>query len=351
MVTGVLMSIKVNNIKQLKTLIKIKSRTLKKMSHPNLLMTIFRWQYQLNMRTVFIITALLLSVGLDAQSIRVRSVKKITPADNGSYLLSGVVPGSKLLLVSGSGYTGLSLLDPGSGRLQVITGDNGAGYEPAVTADGLKVFYRSDYYSDNMKYSSVSSFDISTGTKVVLLKKGRDVLPPAVAGNSVLVRSADGTKIEQAGPVLKSGNDGAFLITEDMMPVLYRGSERKPLMPNGDGFYIWASLSPDGTKILYNYRGQGTFICDTDGRVLHDLGRINAPKWFNDRVVIGMDDKDDGHRITSSELVYYSLGGKRRVIFTSTPDRSEMFPFAAGNSRIAFCTDKGEIYMMKVRVR
>ena len=135
------------------------------------------------------------------------------------------------------------------------------------------------------------------------------------------------------------------------MPVLYRGSERKPLMPNGDGFYIWASLSPDGTKILYNYRGQGTFICDTDGRVLHDLGRINAPKWFNDRVVIGMDDKDDGHRITSSELVYYSLGGKRRVIFTSTPDRSEMFPFAAGNSRIAFCTDKGEIYMMKVRVR
>jgi hypothetical protein len=84
---------------------------------------------------------------------------------------------------------------------------------------------------------------------------------------------------------------------------------------------------------------------------LHDLGRINAPKWFNDRLVIGMDDKDDGHRITSSELVSYSLGDKTKKTLTATPDRSEMFPFGAGNRKIAFCTDKGEIYIMKVRVR
>ena len=303
------------------------------------------------MRTIFLLTALLLTINLYPQNIRVRSVKRITPEDSGSYLLSGVIPGSGLLLVSGSGYNGLSMLDTRNGRLQVITGDTGAGYEPAATADGRKVLYRSDSFSDNVKFSSVSSYDITTGAKDLLLKEGRDVLPPAVAGNSVLVRSEEGIKIKQVGPVLKSGRNEAFLLTEDMMPVLYRGSERKALMPNGDGFYIWTSLSPDGSKILYNYRGQSSFICDTDGRILHDLGRINAPKWFNDRLVIGMDDQDDGHRITGSELVYYSLGDKKRVILTSTPDRSEMFPFAAGNRRIAFCTDHGEIYMMKVRVR
>lgn len=294
---------------------------------------------------------MLLTISIYPQNLRIRSVKRITPGDGGSYLLSGVVPGSGLLLVSGSGYNGLSILDTRNGRIQVITGDTGAGYEPAATADGRKVLYRSDSFSDNVKFSSVSSYDITTGTKEFLLKKGRDVLPPAVAGNSVLIRSEEGMKIEQAGPVLKSGSNEIFLLTEDMMPVLCRGSERKALMPNGDGFYIWASLSPDGSKILYNYRGQGTFICDTDGRILHDLGRVNAPKWFNDRLVIGMDDKDDGHRITASELVYYSLGDRKRVILTSTPDRSEMFPFAAGNRRIAFCTDNGEIYLMKVRVR
>jgi len=38
-------------------------------------------------------------------------------------------------------------------------------------------------------------------------------------------------------------------------------------------------------------------------------------------------------------------------VLTNTPDRSEMFPFASGNRKIAFCTEKGEIYIMKVRIR
>ncbi len=285
------------------------------------------------------------------QSIKVRSVKRVTPEDNGSYLLTGVVPGTGYLLVAGGGYNGLSLLDIRRGTLRRVTDEPGAGYEPAVTADGKKIIYRSDSYSDNMKFSSVFSYDITTGARNVLMENGRDVPSPAVAGNSVLLKSEEVMKVEQAGPELKSGGSGLFLVIEEMMPVLYRDGERKALMPNGDGFYIWASLSPDATMILYNYQGRGTYICDLSGNVMHDLGRINAPRWFNDRLVIGMDDKDDGHRITSSELVYYSLGDRKRVSLTSTPDRSEMFPFATGNRRIAFCTDNGEIFIMKVRIR
>jgi hypothetical protein len=270
------------------------------------------------MRTVVLLVIMLLSAEVFPQSIKVRSVKNVTPGTGGSYLLAGVVPGSGHLLLAGEGYNGLSLLDP---------------------------------FSDNRKYSSVWCYDIPTGDREILIEKGRDVNPPAVAGNSVLLVSASEARIEQKGIVLKSGNDRSFVVIEEMMPVLYRGGERKSLMPNGEGFYIWASLSPDGTKILYNYQGRGSFICDTEGNILHDLGRINAPKWFNDRLVIGMDDKDDGHRITSSELVAYSLGDKTKRTITATPERSEMFPFASGNRKIAFCTDNGEIYIMKVRVR
>ena len=303
------------------------------------------------MRAAIIIMVLLFSAETYPQDIRVRNVKRVIPEDKGSYLLSGTVPASGLLLVSGSGYSGLKLLETRKGRLDVITIDASAGYEPAVTADGKMVFYRSDRFTDNLKYSSVYSYNINTAKKELLTENGRDVIPPAVSGNAVLLKSEGGTRVEQAGPVLKSGGNGLFVVIEDMMPVLYRGGERKELMPNGDGFYIWASLSPDGTKILYNYQGRSTFICDTEGKILHDLGRINAPRWFSDRLVIGMDDRDDGHRITSSELVYYSLNEKKRVVFTSTPGMSEMFPFAAGNRHIAFCTDNGEIYLMKVRVR
>ncbi|MDX9727886.1 MAG: hypothetical protein RBT50_01360 [Bacteroidales bacterium] len=303
------------------------------------------------MRIVFLIVILLLSAEVHPQSIKVRSVKNVTPGTGDSYLLAGVVPGSGHLLLAGEGYDGLSMLDPRRGSVTVVSNETGAGYEPSATADGSKIFYRSDSFSENRKYSSVWCYDIPTGDKEVLVEKGRDVIPPAVAGNSVLLVSASEARIEQRGIALKSGNDRSFVVIEEMMPVLYRGGEKKRLMPNGEGFYIWASLSPDGTRILYNYQGRGSFICDTDGKILHDLGRINAPKWFNDRLVIGMDDKDDGHRITSSELVFYSLGDKKMKVLTATPQRSEMFPFAAGKRKIAFCTDNGEIYLMKVRVR
>lgn len=303
------------------------------------------------MRTLIILIALIFTTKAYSQEIRSGSVKRIMPEDNGSYLLSGTVPATGHLLVAGSGYNGLRLLDTSNGKLKMVSGDTGSGYEPVATADGKKIIYRSDSFSENMKYSSVYSYDMVTGEKKQLVAKGRDVAVPAVSGNTVFIKSEGGIKVEQAGPVLKSDDADTFVVIEEMMPVLYRGGERKALMPNGAGFYIWVSLSPDGTKILYNYQGGRTYICDTEGKILHDLGRINAPRWFSDKLVIGMDDRDDGYRITSSELVYYSLGKKMRAMLTSTSDRSEMFPFAAGNRHIAFCTDNGEIYVMKVRVR
>jgi Tol biopolymer transport system component len=303
------------------------------------------------MRTVILLIILFLPAQVLPQSVKARGVKNVSPGSGVPYLLAGVVPGSGNLLLAGEGYNGLFLLDARSGSVTVISSDAGAGYEPSATADGRKIFYRSDFFSDNRKYSSIRCYDISTGKDEVILGKGRDVIPPAVAGNTVLLVSEGEAKTVQAGPMLKSGNNTSFVVIEEMFPVLWRGGEKKRLKPNGDGFYIWASLSPDGTKILYNYQGRGSFICDTEGRILHDLGRINAPKWFSDRLVIGMDDKDDGHRITSSELIFYSLGDKTGNAITATPERSEMFPVAAGRRKIAFCTDKGEVYIMKVRVR
>jgi Tol biopolymer transport system component len=152
--------------------------------------------------------------------------------------------------------------------------------------------------------------------------------------------------------LLKGAGDDTFVVIEDLVPVLYAGGERKPLRPNGDGYYIWVSLSPDKTKIVYSFQGQNTFICNREGRILYDAGKINAPKWLNDNIIIGMDDKDDGHRVVSSEIVYYSLPAEKRSYLTATGTRSEMYPFpVSGGKKLAFCTDGGEIYIMKIRVR
>jgi hypothetical protein len=131
--------------------------------------------------------------------------------------------------------------------------------------------------------------------------------------------------------------------------VLYINGNRKLVTPNGEGNYIWVSLSPDKTRLLYNYNGRGTFICKLDGTILDDIGRLNAPRWLNDQIIIGMNDKDDGYRVLSSDIICYSIATKKKTNLTSTSDKIEMypFPFPDGN-RIVYQTLSGELYIMNL---
>jgi Tol biopolymer transport system component len=305
------------------------------------------------MRNEVFAILMLLSLTVSAQDIRIRGISRVRPDDRGQYMLAGVVPGSHYLLVTGEGYTGLSILDWRNGEVRHISNDVGAGYEPAVTSDGRNLIYRSNDFSGSRKLTTVYCYDMEAGKNEIIISRERDVLTPSVYGNTVLIKSGKAARVKDFDTLtLKSTETKTFVVIEDMTPVLYRGDEKKTLKPNGEGYYIWASLSPDGSKIVYNYQGRGTYVCDTEGKILHHLGRVDAPRWLNDNIVIGMDDRDDGHRITSSELVYYSLPQKSRKILTRTPDRAEVYPrpFDSG-SRIAFSTVEGGIYVMKIRVR
>jgi len=305
------------------------------------------------MRTIIATILLTASLVSGAQELRLKAVRVVKPEVSGPYLLAGVLPGSRYLLVSGEGYKGLSLLDLRRSRITKISSGSGAGYEPAVTPDGKKIIFRTDSFPDNRKYSSLLSYDIETAGTETILAHERGVHPAAISGNRIMVKSDRVRRTELTGSaVTKSSGDGVFVIIEDLVPVIYSGGERKVLKPNGDGYYIWASLSPDATRLLYNFQGLSTYICDLNGHVIHDAGRINAPKWLNDNIIIGMDDRDDGNRVTSSEIVYCSLRDRKRRYLTGTDTRAEMYPwpFAEGR-KIAFSTDNGEIYVAKLKIR
>lgn len=305
------------------------------------------------MRGKLLLGLMLLVSTVSAQDIRVRGVRRVRPDDGGHYMLSGVVPGTRYLLITGEGYNGLSIVDSRNGNIRRISTGPGAGYEPAVTSDGRNLIYRTDDFSSRRKLTSVYKYNLESGKSEVLIDRERDVLTPSVSANTVFLRSGKATRLVSFDSLTqKSKTIDAFVVIEDMIPVLYTGDKRKPLKPNGEGYYIWASLSPDGSKIVYNYQGKSTYICDTEGNVLHNLGRIDAPRWLNDNIIIGMDDRDDGYRIISSELVYYSLPQGSRKILTLTPDRAEIYPMPFDSGRkVAFSTEDGRLYVMKIRIR
>jgi len=294
---------------------------------------------------------------VNAQEIKVKRTRQLTPGVPGEYTVSGVSPDESVnrrkLLVTRPNSKGLYLIDIKSGKTRTITELAGAGYEPVFSPDGRYICFKSDEFSDQRRVSSIQKIDLKTGDTVTLEKKGRNVTRPVVAGNSI-VYLADGrhqTKGFQDN-ILKSAGNETYVLLEELIPVLYINGEKRTLKPGGDGSYIWVSLSPDRTKMLYYLTGKGTFVCDLDGNILASPGKLNAPKWLNNQVIVGMDDKDDGDKVTSSEIVSYSLKTGKRNLLTSTSGRNEMFPFPfPDGKRIAFRTSKGELFIMNVKVR
>ncbi|HUW92755.1 MAG TPA: hypothetical protein VMV74_06305 [Bacteroidales bacterium] len=306
----------------------------------------------INMRLILLLLSMATCL-LQAQEIKVAGTRQLTRHGDGAYIISAVSPDGKRLLLTESNYKGISLMDKRRGKIIRINEMPGAGFEPCFTADGRFIIFKADEYEGIKKLSSMLRYEMATGETQTLVPQTRNLTAPAVSGGRLFYLSQG--KLESSGvdkALVKSSASDTVLLLEDMTPVICINGERKNLRPNGEGSYIWASLSPDKTKILYYFTGKGTFISDLDGKILFSPGRISAPKWLNNQIIIGMDDRDDGYRVTRSEIVSFSLGSNQTRYLTSSSSRKEMYPFPfPGGKSIVFQTPEGELFVMKLRIR
>ena len=118
--------------------------------------------------------------------------------------------------------------------------------------------------------------------------------------------------------------------------------------PNGtDHSYLWPSISPDGTKVLYFIASNGAWVCDIDGQNAHRIGILRAPQWVNDDVIVGMYDEDDGEFIYASKIIASDLNGNQQIL--TNDNLVAMYPHVnAAGSKIAFSTPAGEAYIINI---
>jgi Tol biopolymer transport system component len=84
---------------------------------------------------------------------------------------------------------------------------------------------------------------------------------------------------------------------------------------------------------------RGAFVCDLTGRVLSKLGRRDAPSWTKSgKWIVYMEDKDDGHKLLSSDLSAITPDGKTVVPLTSTPAIFEMYPQCSPTENKIVCS-------------
>ncbi len=139
-----------------------------------------------------------------------------------------------------------------------------------------------------------------------------------------------------------------YVSNEDLKLVLYKNGTRTELYPHGtDVNYIWSSISPDGTKILFNTR-KGTAVCDLNGKELVNLGNYNAPVWYGNDYVVATLEENDGHNYTGGAVVILSVDGQLKQQLTDMTEIAMTTSASYETGQIAYDDLDGNIRLMQI---
>ena len=291
----------------------------------------------------FFISAMMLCAGVFsyAQLVEIQSVNKIDLPEGVSVDKATLSPDGSFVVFSQNTKGGLHKMDLASKEINMISA-NGNSFDLKIADDGTVVFRESKTAENKLRYTSLKAVS-PRGVETTLVAPTRDLNGFAVNGTNVMT-------VDNNVCAAKSLNGGAGV----QMPVasIRNGQlciDGKVISPNGTegASYLWASISPNGTKVCYYFVTGGCFVADIDGSNPVFVGNLHAAKWLNDLTVVGMNDIDNGYVVTSSKLIAASIDGK--VSQNLTLDESmAMYPSTNGKS-IAYTTPAGELFIINLK--
>ena len=276
-------------------------------------------------KTMLFVAACLLSLAASAQVLEIVSMQQLPIAAKADMKVAGVsAAGDYILLTSGSNQ-GLHRYDMANQSLTTLTNAAGAGFNVQVSRDGKEIVYRETSFDRNhMRQNKIVRLNMYNERQNVVARNQRDMKHMATSDNLTSVSISD------------------------RLIVLKRNGLTTTLAPNGSHLsYIWPSVSPDGTKLCYYVCGNGCWVSNIDGSNPQYIGHAcRAAQWYDNNTLVAMADKDNGHYVTESKIVAYTLDGKTQVLTNNSI--IAMFPYVAENA-VVFSTVEGETYMLNVK--
>lgn len=244
----------------------------------------------------------------------------------------------------------LSVLDRTTQKVSPISKE-GSMMDLAFTADGSNIVYREHSYDKNSRrLVAVKSYDIAKASNRVISAPSHRLEAVDVRGVSALTVDNGRAKVVRAA-VTPAAVEKQWPVTSIERGLLYitENGQRRLVSPLGtDGMsYMWASISPDGNRLLFFAAGYGTYTCTLEGKDMHRLGYIYAPVWYDNNTVVGMKTKDDGRVTYEGRIVASNAEGT--VFQTLTDDSLIAVLPSAAPGRIAFTTTDGKAYILNIK--
>ena len=277
-------------------------------------------------KTILSIAACVMAMAASAQIFSIQSTQKLPVPQGTEWRVAGFSPAGDYILITDDTNSGLVRMDLANYATNVITTAPGAGWAVQISKDGKDIVYREmTIGEDKLVRHDIIKHNFVANTRSVEAKAQRDM-------TNLVDKAAKQT----------------VAINEDLHMVITRNGKTIVVTPNGaEEAYNWASISPDGKKILYYVSAKGCYVCDMYGQNVQFVARhCRAPQWYDNNTIIGMADEDDGKFMTASAIVAYTLDGKNQILVNK--ENMAIYPYAV-EGKIVFSNAGGEIYMMQVK--
>jgi len=232
--------------------------------------------------------------------------------------------GSKMLFTTAD-HTGLSILDMTTGVSREIADDPAAGFNPAFSADSRSVVFRTADVRDGLTVRDARKFSLTDGSTSVIQDFNRSTVAPQ----------------DMVG-------DESYAIADYKVIKIINNGKESSVTPLADGYsYLWASLSPDGSKLLFTEPFMGVFIADADGsNPVKIAAKGDYPAWVDNNTVAYVLSHDDGYVILDSTLMVYDV--KSGSASAATAGDMIVGEASAAAGKVVFSTLDGCVYSISV---
>ncbi len=277
----------------------------------------------MDMKRCFLIMTLLCMCAMSASAAGVKQNSPKTIVDSCGFFPQ-LSPDGLWLLYSPTEGTSLMLKNLNTGAVTTVADRNFPGFDAIFGPDGKVYYITQQRKGHKMVYRTGHCYDPATGRNKVVCK--------AQHGRVQALRATQGVVINGERQVYYSTkNVGAWAYTRgDKLYLVDESGVTRAIQPvKGSNGYLWASLSPDGTRVLFEAASKGLFVCDLNGQIIAELGEFLMPSWYNNDYIIAMSNAGNP-RISGSKVWLLSVDGETCKAISGKDERAVQPMTAAG---------------------
>jgi len=241
--------------------------------------------------------------------------------------------GSKIAFTQAN-YQGIWVMNSDGSNSQIITDELAAGYRLQWSYDSQLILSRVTRLDNKRRYHAVKVYDLQN-KKSQQLTEFVSFMPGipnwSALNNQIIYPDRKQLQTMDSGKRPEIQNNKINLVCFEYKNKLVVSSseftELKFLDPFPGSQYLNPAVSNDGQKITFEVVGGNLYVMNSDGSGLQDLGVGYAPRFSPDGAkIVFMITKDDGYRLTSSDIFTISTDGSGLKNITNTTDKIEMNP-------------------------